>query len=189
VRARAGLAAAPALLAAAIGLAGAGGSDADALAQKVLHRQQGISATRATELLGPAAASAVKGDVATLTWGAAADPCVLTADFKDDKMTAVRFASPAAFDAKACRTRARPLLDAAPAPGSPLAAASPVSLTALTNDDIVAMVKEGRSAQAIIARIKNEPCHFDVTLDGTMKLRRAGVGDAIIEAMTDRGCH
>jgi len=163
-------------------------TEAQKLAAKVVYRQKGLTEARVVELMGAPTHRTATGDAATLTWGEAGDPCAMTATFKDGALGEVTLTPGAAADKKACKTRARPLLDAAPAPGSP-AAQSAASLSTLDNDSIVAMVKEGRPAQAIIARIQTEPCAFDLSVEATIKLRRDGVGESVIQAMTDRGCH
>jgi len=163
-------------------------AEARKLAAKVLQRQQGLAEARAVELMGTPTLRATTDGGVTLTWGGAGDACVMTAVFRGGALGGIILTPGAGSDKKACKARAKPLLDAAPAPGSP-AAVSAASLMTLTNDSIIEMVKEGRPAQAIIARVRTEPCTFDLSVEATMKLRREGVGESVIQAMTDRGCH
>jgi len=57
----------------------------------------------------------------------------------------------------------------------------------LTNADIVRMV-EGKIPDAIIiAKIRASNCKFDTSVDGLLKLKQAGVSDALIQAMVEKG--
>lgn len=54
---------------------------------------------------------------------------------------------------------------------------------ALTNDDIVKLVKGGLPEGVIIQKIRSSPRQFDTSADGLIKLKSAGVPDKVIEAM------
>jgi hypothetical protein len=54
---------------------------------------------------------------------------------------------------------------------------------ALTNDDVVKLVKGGLPESVIIQKIRSSPRKFDTSADGLIKLKNAGVPDKIIEAM------
>lgn len=59
---------------------------------------------------------------------------------------------------------------------------------ALTNADVVKMVKAGLSADLIVATIKNAQVkNFDLSPDAVIKLKMAGVSDAVIAAMLGGG--
>lgn len=53
----------------------------------------------------------------------------------------------------------------------------------LTNDDIIQMVKSGLSETVVITALKQSARSFDIRPQGLMRLRAAGVSNAIIEAM------
>lgn len=56
----------------------------------------------------------------------------------------------------------------------------------LTNADVVKMVKAKIGDGVIISTIKTEPCcNFDVSVNGMIKLKEAGVSDGVIQAMRD----
>jgi len=57
---------------------------------------------------------------------------------------------------------------------------------ALTNDDVVALVKAGRSTDYITATIKHAPeTKFDLSAGELLKIRREGVSDTVVKAMRD----
>lgn len=71
-------------------------------------------------------------------------------------------------------------------PASPQPAASR-SEKALTNDDVLSLVKVGLDEQTIIAKINHAPeVAFDTSTDGLVKLKSAKVSNAIIDAMLNR---
>ena len=53
----------------------------------------------------------------------------------------------------------------------------------LTLEQIVAMVKDGKDAPAIIGEIKNSHTSYDVTASQYAKLSREGVPDAVLDYM------
>jgi len=56
----------------------------------------------------------------------------------------------------------------------------------LTNDDVVKMTNAKLGEGIIISTIKSDPCcNFDISVNGMVKLRNAGVSDAVIQAMRD----
>jgi hypothetical protein len=57
--------------------------------------------------------------------------------------------------------------------------------TALTNQDIVDLVKTGLSPDIISAKIRNSQCQFDTSASGLKGLKDAGVPDSVIVAMVD----
>lgn len=69
---------------------------------------------------------------------------------------------------------------AAPAP--PPAPAGPT----LSNDDIIKLAKAKLPDSIIIKKIKNSACAFDTGTDGLVKLKQAGVSDAVIQAMVEK---
>ena len=54
---------------------------------------------------------------------------------------------------------------------------------ALTNSDVVGMVKAGISPEIIVAKIKNTPCSFDTSPAVLKELKDAGLTDNVILAM------
>lgn len=53
----------------------------------------------------------------------------------------------------------------------------------LTNETIIKMVKANLGEPIIISKIENSKINFDLSTDGIIKLKEAGVGEKIIEAM------
>jgi hypothetical protein len=56
----------------------------------------------------------------------------------------------------------------------------------LTNNDIVKMVKAGLPTEIILESIRNNKEEFDVSADGLIALKEAGIPDNIIQAMVAR---
>ncbi len=56
---------------------------------------------------------------------------------------------------------------------------------ALTNQDIVDLVKTGLSPDIIVAKIKTSTCQFDTSTAALKGLKDAGVPDAVVLAMVD----
>jgi hypothetical protein len=56
---------------------------------------------------------------------------------------------------------------------------------ALTNDDVVKMVQVKLGDGVIIAKIKSSACKFDTSTDALIKLKEAGVSDAVMQAMAE----
>src|SRR5271157_3258667 len=57
----------------------------------------------------------------------------------------------------------------------------------LTNDDVIKMVQAKLPDGVIVAKIKSSPCKFDTSLDALIKLRQAGISDAVMQAMAEGG--
>ncbi len=55
----------------------------------------------------------------------------------------------------------------------------------LTNSDVAKMAKAKLGDGIIIDTIKTSTCNFDTSVDGMVKLKTAGVSDAVIQAMRD----
>jgi hypothetical protein len=55
----------------------------------------------------------------------------------------------------------------------------------ITNGDVVKMVKAKLGDSIIISKIKSSACNFDTSVDALVKLKEAGVSDAVIQAMHD----
>lgn len=55
--------------------------------------------------------------------------------------------------------------------------------TALTNHDVVDMVKTGLSNDVVIAKIKTSSCQFDTSTEALKDLKAAGISDSVILAM------
>lgn len=58
---------------------------------------------------------------------------------------------------------------------------------ALTNKDVVEMVKAKLSDAVIIDEIHKSPCKFSTSPDDLIALKKAGVSDAVIEAISNAG--
>ena len=59
----------------------------------------------------------------------------------------------------------------------------PKATIALTNSDVVGMVKAGISPDVIAAKIKNSPCSFDTSPAALKELKDSGLADSVILAM------
>jgi hypothetical protein len=62
-------------------------------------------------------------------------------------------------------------------------AAGQTSGGALTNADVVKMVKSGIDAQTIVLVIRREPTRFDMSVQGLISLKKAGVSQSVMDAM------
>jgi hypothetical protein len=67
----------------------------------------------------------------------------------------------------------------------PVAAVGATPGQALTNDDIIQMVQVKLADSVIIAKIKSSACTFDTSTDALIKLKQAGLGDAVQQAMVE----
>jgi len=56
----------------------------------------------------------------------------------------------------------------------------------LDNASIIKMIKAGLSADIVSASVRSQPGHYDLTADGLIALKKAGVTDAVISAMIAR---
>lgn len=56
---------------------------------------------------------------------------------------------------------------------------------ALTNQDVVDLVKTGLSSDIVVAKIRTSTCQFDTSTAGLKGLKDAGVPDSVIVAMVD----
>jgi hypothetical protein len=70
-------------------------------------------------------------------------------------------------------------------PGTAKAPSSPPAAT-ITNDDITRMAGAGLPDSVILGRIRGARCRFDLSTDALIKLKAAGVSDAVLEAMTTK---
>ena len=68
---------------------------------------------------------------------------------------------------------------------SVIAVARPVDVTALSNKDIVTMVENKLSVDAIVKTIKSSPCTFDTFPSVMKELQRRGVPEEVLQAMID----
>jgi hypothetical protein len=55
----------------------------------------------------------------------------------------------------------------------------------LTNDDVIRMVQAKLPDAVVVAKIKSSPCKFDTSADTLIKLKSAGVSDAVLQAMAE----
>jgi hypothetical protein len=73
-------------------------------------------------------------------------------------------------------------LPAAPKKAPP---AKPPAPAAMTNQDVIKLVKAKISEDLIIAKIKQSKTKFDVSVDGLVALKEGGVSDNVIAVMMD----
>jgi hypothetical protein len=59
----------------------------------------------------------------------------------------------------------------------------PSPVKAMIDDDVVALKNAGFGDDFVITRIKGSPAHFDVGTPDLVRLKQAGLSDAVIEAM------
>lgn len=55
----------------------------------------------------------------------------------------------------------------------------------MTNDEVISLVKAGLSPSIIINKIRTSKSSFDVSTDGLIKLKKAGVSDDVVTAMQE----
>ena len=68
-----------------------------------------------------------------------------------------------------------------------VASAAAQSAKALTNEDILVLVKVGLADEVIIAKIQQAPEEaLDVSTETVLNLSKAGVGQGVIKAMVER---
>jgi outer membrane lipoprotein SlyB len=67
-----------------------------------------------------------------------------------------------------------------------LVLAVPLSAAAMNNEDVVKMVKGGLSEATVLQVVGNAEPGFDTSPDGLVKLKQAGVSDAIIQQVIAR---
>jgi hypothetical protein len=72
-----------------------------------------------------------------------------------------------------------------PAEGPPAAQQGEAPAEVLTNSDVLKMAKVKLGDGIIINKIKTSACNFDTSVDALVKLKEAGVSDAVIQAMHD----
>lgn len=56
---------------------------------------------------------------------------------------------------------------------------------ALTNQDIVSMVKAGLTDSLVITKIRTSACRFDTSPQALIALKKNGISDAVLKAMTE----
>jgi hypothetical protein len=67
--------------------------------------------------------------------------------------------------------------------GSPTTSSAPSEV--LTNEEVIRMTVAKLPDSVIVTKIKNSACKFDISTDGLIKLKQAGVSDGVIQAMTE----
>ena len=67
--------------------------------------------------------------------------------------------------------------------GSPTTSSAPSEV--LTNEEVIRMTVAKLPDSVIVTKIQNSTCKFDISTDGLIKLKQAGVSDAVIQAMTE----
>jgi len=66
------------------------------------------------------------------------------------------------------------------------AASASTKIQALTNADVVGMVKAGLSDDVILEKIRRSPVAFDVSTEALVSLKTAGVSDQVVKALLAR---
>jgi hypothetical protein len=56
----------------------------------------------------------------------------------------------------------------------------------LTNADVIQLAQSGLGKELIINKIKNSQCEFDVSMNGLVDLKKAGVDDVIVGVMMEK---
>ncbi|HKZ77131.1 MAG TPA: hypothetical protein VJ124_02325 [Pyrinomonadaceae bacterium] len=72
-----------------------------------------------------------------------------------------------------------------PASSNASAASSGTPTEVLTNENILRMVEAKLPDSVVIAKIRNSKSKFDTSADGLIKLKQAGVSDAVIQVMAE----
>jgi hypothetical protein len=73
----------------------------------------------------------------------------------------------------------------APAPAKAAAKKAKAGPAAMTNQDVIRLVKAGLSEELIIAKISKSKTKFDTSVDGLVALKQAGVSDRLIAVMVN----
>jgi tetratricopeptide (TPR) repeat protein len=76
-------------------------------------------------------------------------------------------------------------LDIAKSDPDPQPRAAQNATAGLTNDDIIKLVKAKLPDSIIVAKIKSSGCDFVTDADALIKLKQAGVSDAVLQAMVE----
>jgi hypothetical protein len=71
------------------------------------------------------------------------------------------------------------------AAAGPATVATPAGPT-MNNDDVIKLVQAKMSDSIIIKQIKNSSGNFDTSADGLVRLKQAGVSEAVIDAMVEK---
>lgn len=77
------------------------------------------------------------------------------------------------------------LASAVSAQTPPAATSGSINSDVLTNADILKMVEAKLGDDIIIGKIKSSPGNFDTSIDAVLKLKAAGVSDAVIRAIVE----
>jgi hypothetical protein len=160
----------------------------------LLARHQGADEARLTQLMGPPAERSTAERTSTLVWKgpteAGADaPCRMAMMLASGGLANLELSGQPAWDRKLCRKFLRPLLQALPwSEVHKASEGTAAGALVLTNAEVLEMVKEGMAAQAILGKIRTQPCKFDVSTDALSSLRRSGASEPVLQAMIDRGC-
>ncbi len=159
----------------------------------LLARHQGADEARLTQLMGPPSEKGSKDQELTLTWRGPAETsplsCRISATLVEGALANIELSGQPAWDRKTCRKYLRPLLQALPwkSVERPAEGGASAGLV-LANDTIVQMVRNGQPTQAILGRIRTQPCKFNVSPEAEGVLRRSNVPEVLIQAMVERTC-
>ena len=161
----------------------------------LLARHQGADEARLTQIMGPPTEKATKAAGLMLVWrgptgGGDPLPCRLSATLVEGGLANIELSGHPSWDRKTCRKFLRPLLQALPwrSVDHPPAEGDGSPSSALVNETIIQMVRDGVSTQTILGRVRARSCRFDLSADATNALRKSGVPDVVIHAMAGRSC-
>jgi hypothetical protein len=170
----------------------------------VLARYKGAPPAAIIQVLGAPPATDKRDGKEYLTWEAAGSEgtvvngygasgsysCRATFEFVNNGLAKVSLFGAGGGDRTLCKHLMKPLLgQSEPQPSSPsetatdAKAATGTSGAALTNADIVKLTAAGLPDSVILAKIGQSRCNFDLSTDGLVSLKQAGVRDPIIDAM------
>lgn len=161
----------------------------------LLAKHQGADEARLTHLMGPPTEKATKEAGLTLVWRGPAGagdplPCRLAATIVEGGLANIDLSGHPSWDRKTCRKFLRPLLQALPwrSVEHPPAEGDAGSSSALVNEAVIQMVRDGVATQTILGRVRARSCRFDLSAEATSALRKSGVPDVVIQAMANRNC-
>lgn len=178
----------------------------DRLEFEIRSRYKEVTPAAVIQIIGVPQDTAERDGAEYLTWQASKQSgsfasgfgtartheCRATFEFRDQKLTSVSLAGTSRADRTLCKKLVDPLLRNAPqsaeiSQSGPAFAPPQVEPTSerLTNIEIVKLTKAKLMDDVIIAKIKASWCSFDLSTDGLIALKGAGVSDRVIQAMME----
>lgn len=177
----------------------------DRLEFEIRSRYKEVTPSAVIQIIGVPQDTAERDGAEFLTWQASKQSgsfasgfgtartheCRATFEFRNQKLTSVSLAGTSRADRTLCKKLVDPLLRNAPraesSPSGPPFTPPQVEATSerLTNVEIVKLTKAKLMDDVIIAKIKASWCSFDLSTDGLIALKEAGVSDRVIQAMME----